>query len=312
MTAARRVFVSHASEDKPFVIPLATRLRADGVDAWVDRWEILIGDSLVDRIFEEGLATCDAFLIVLSQIFVQKQWVREELNAAFAMRIEKSTRLIAVRLDQCEVPHVLKSRKWTDMARDGENDAAYRDLLNAIHLKHERPPLGPDPFAEVSTADPTQTPDEAIVMRLFVSEALAGDPRKGLNPEKIASKCGLPIPAVLEAVQVLESDRDLEVQRFAGGRFHALLTPSGWLRHAAMAGIDAKEDAHRILAQVACSGSSHGHELVSSTGLSRSRVILGVRLGEMLGYLRSIRALGSDPMGIFHVTATGTGKKALR
>ena len=51
-----KVFVSHASEDKErFVRNFATQLRAQGIDAWVDEWEIVPGDSLIDKIFEEGL-----------------------------------------------------------------------------------------------------------------------------------------------------------------------------------------------------------------------------------------------------------------
>ena len=53
MTAAPKVFISHASEDKDrFVLGLATKLRDSGVDAWLDKWEMLPGDSLVDKIFE--------------------------------------------------------------------------------------------------------------------------------------------------------------------------------------------------------------------------------------------------------------------
>jgi len=49
-----KVFVSHASEDKErFVTNFATKLRENGVDAWLDKWEMLPGDSLVDKIFEE-------------------------------------------------------------------------------------------------------------------------------------------------------------------------------------------------------------------------------------------------------------------
>lgn len=309
---ARRVFISHASEDKSFVLPLAKRLRSDGVDAWVDYWEILPGDGLTQKIFDEGIKDCEAFVVVLSTLSVVKPWVREELDAAFAMRIERSTRLIAVRLDDCEVPVVLKSRLWIDMSRDGENEAAYRRLLNAIHIKHDRPPLGADPFADVSTVDSKQTPDEAIVMRLFLSDALAGDPRKGLSPTYIASKCELSIPAVLEAVEVLESDRDLDVQRFKSGDFHAVVTPSGWQRHAALVGVDADEDARVILAAVASSGASNGETLMESTGLSASRVVLGVRLAEALGHVQVVRVLGPGVLGIARVMATGAGKKALR
>ncbi len=50
-----KVFVSHASEDKDrFVTKFATKLREKGVDAWLDKWEMLPGDSLVDKFFEEG------------------------------------------------------------------------------------------------------------------------------------------------------------------------------------------------------------------------------------------------------------------
>jgi hypothetical protein len=47
-----RAFVSHASEDKDrFVIGFAGRLRAKGVNAWVDTWEMLPGDKLIDKVF---------------------------------------------------------------------------------------------------------------------------------------------------------------------------------------------------------------------------------------------------------------------
>jgi hypothetical protein len=46
---APKVFLSHASEDKErFVIRFATELRNNGVNVWLDKWEILLGDSLID------------------------------------------------------------------------------------------------------------------------------------------------------------------------------------------------------------------------------------------------------------------------
>ncbi len=54
-----KVFVSHASEDKDrFVLDFAARLRAKGIDAWVDKWEMHAGDKLIDKIFEEGIKEC--------------------------------------------------------------------------------------------------------------------------------------------------------------------------------------------------------------------------------------------------------------
>lgn len=92
---APRAFVSHASEDKQrFVIDFATKLRAAGIDAWLDRWEMRPGDSLVRRIFDEGIGTADSFIIVLSANSIDKPWVREELDAGVVRRIEDDCRLI--------------------------------------------------------------------------------------------------------------------------------------------------------------------------------------------------------------------------
>ena len=73
-------FLSHASEDKGrFVIDFATKLRENGIDAWLDKWEMLPGDSLIDDL-EEGLKNADAIVIVLSNNSVNKPWVRKNLT----------------------------------------------------------------------------------------------------------------------------------------------------------------------------------------------------------------------------------------
>ncbi len=53
-----RAFLSHASEDKAgFVEPLARQLAEMGIAPWLDIWEIRPGDSLVKKLFTEGLDT---------------------------------------------------------------------------------------------------------------------------------------------------------------------------------------------------------------------------------------------------------------
>ena len=64
-----RAFLSHASEDKEdFVEPLARELAEMGVAPWLDIWEIRPGDSLVRKLFEEGLDTVDAVIVVVSAV----------------------------------------------------------------------------------------------------------------------------------------------------------------------------------------------------------------------------------------------------
>lgn len=85
-----KVFISHASEDKDrFVTEFAKKLRENGVDVWLDKWEMLPGDSLVDKIFEEGLKEAQAVIIVLSKYSIEKPWVREELNASLLTKLIK-------------------------------------------------------------------------------------------------------------------------------------------------------------------------------------------------------------------------------
>jgi TIR domain len=53
------VFCSHSSRDKPIVEQFAARLRRDGIDAWLDKWEMSAGDDFIAKI-NDGLARSDA------------------------------------------------------------------------------------------------------------------------------------------------------------------------------------------------------------------------------------------------------------
>ena len=118
MSENPKVFISHASEDKGrFVLSFAQRLREKGVNAWVDAWEMLPGDSLVDKIFNEGLRPADAVVVVLSDASVTKPWVQKELNTAVVKNIEDRTRLIPVRLDDCQIPECLRDPRRSPQNR---------------------------------------------------------------------------------------------------------------------------------------------------------------------------------------------------
>jgi len=75
-----KIFISHASEDKNEVArPLATLLGDYGISVWYDEYELKLGDSLRQRI-DEGLATSDYGIVILSKHFFAKQWPLRELN----------------------------------------------------------------------------------------------------------------------------------------------------------------------------------------------------------------------------------------
>src|SRR5882724_7671129 len=87
----KRLFISHASEDKDdFVRPLAEALRVH-CDVWYDEYSLKLGDSLLEEI-NKGLGSCDYGVVVLSHHFFTKKWPRAELDGLFAL--ETTTRKI--------------------------------------------------------------------------------------------------------------------------------------------------------------------------------------------------------------------------
>lgn len=80
-----KLFISHASEDKAdFVEPLVEALRTVGFDVWYDKYELTIGDSLLQKI-SQGLRECDYGVVVLSPDFFRKKWTQAELDGLFAI-----------------------------------------------------------------------------------------------------------------------------------------------------------------------------------------------------------------------------------
>ena len=90
------IFISHASEDKEaFVEPLANRLKELAVRVWYDKFVLLPGDRLSEKI-GEGLAKCRCGLLVLSKGFIKKPWTKYELSGLVNRFVEEGTRLIPI------------------------------------------------------------------------------------------------------------------------------------------------------------------------------------------------------------------------
>ena len=139
----KKAFISHASDDKDrFVIDFAKKLMANGVDAWLDKWEMLPGDSLVDKIFEEGISEADIFIIVLSRNSVDRPWVQEELNAGFVKRVSNKCKVIPIVLDDCKVPECLQSTIWEKIENYNSYDESLQRILNSIFGLSDKPSLG--------------------------------------------------------------------------------------------------------------------------------------------------------------------------
>jgi len=183
-------------------------LRANGVDAWVDEWEMLPGDSLMDKIFEEGLKNASAMVVVLSENSIEKKWVKEELNAGLINRIERGAKVIPIRLDQVEVPQALKDTMWIQVDDPSDSGVAVERVLAAVLESTKRPPLGSLPGIADITAVPGLSSYDTAVLREFGNKTLQHQHVVHVNTEGVWSeiqKLGVDRDSYLESLEVLEA-----------------------------------------------------------------------------------------------------------
>src|SRR4051812_10730466 len=77
------VFVSYASEDKPFARCVAVGLQDAGLRVWFDEFALEAGDSL-RRSIDIGLRESRYGIVILSPHFLRKEWPQRELDGLTA------------------------------------------------------------------------------------------------------------------------------------------------------------------------------------------------------------------------------------
>ncbi len=228
---AIKVFISHASVDKPWVIPFATRLRSRGVDAWLDLWEIQPGDSLIQRVYDEGLGKADTFIVVLSPASVQSRWVTEEINVATIRRIEEKCRIIPVILDECQVPVALSHLKWIKIEDKADYQGPFDSIESAIHGVTDKPPIGELPSFISERAVPGLSMQDSRVFKWMCEVVmnnghfLVSFPRPCADFKHMGT--GLMMLEVLDSCQILQDHGFFDLHLMVGG-FDGQVTPYGF------------------------------------------------------------------------------------
>jgi hypothetical protein len=145
MTEKLKVFLCHASENKPIVQGLYDDLAAAGFAPWLDSEALLPGMDW-DLEIKKAMRASDAVIVCLSSFSVSKEgYIQKELKFAQDIQDEKprgTIFLIPLRLEACEVPYELQRIQWSEYAApDG-----FEKLVRALNLrakqvgKHEGSP----------------------------------------------------------------------------------------------------------------------------------------------------------------------------
>jgi hypothetical protein len=247
---APRVFISHAGEDRQrFVMGFAQRLRENGVDAWLDQWEMKPGDHFVEKIFEQGLRNADAVIIVLSAASVNKPWVREELNVSVVKRVQEGLKLIPVVIDACEIPECLQATLWQRIDDLSSYDDAFQRILAAIFDRSGKPELGkpPERFAAPKLPDSTGT-DEHVLNAIYLQEVIGNQSFVALSDlRSTPALAEAPEDEVLASLEILESKGLIQLEKPGGPALFASFTTEGF-RHFAEAHVEGYQE---LLASVA-------------------------------------------------------------
>ena len=109
------VFMSHSSKDKTLARRIADDLVAANIDVWLDEWDILVGDSITQRI-QHGLEEADFVAVLLTKHAVDSGWVEKEWQSKVG--VEAATRKVVIlplKADDCSIPILLRDKRFADL-----------------------------------------------------------------------------------------------------------------------------------------------------------------------------------------------------
>jgi hypothetical protein len=180
--AAPRAFVSYSWDSgahKSWVLQLATRLRHNGIEVVLDRWNAVLGTDL-PLFMEQGVGSADRVLVIATAAYAVKAYAgrggvayeRRLLTADLMDRLEDN-RIVTILRDNPdrEIPRFLGNPVFLDFRSDSDYETRYAELLHNLHGREilPIPPVGPNPFLTAPASD--------------VERLLRNDPARYVSPD---------------------------------------------------------------------------------------------------------------------------------
>jgi hypothetical protein len=172
MASAPRVFVSYSHDSpahKQWVASLSSRLRASGIDALLDQWDLNLGDD-VTQFMEAGVSSSDRVLVVCTDEYVRKAdagkggvgYERLIVTAELVQNIGTNKFIPIIRNadHKHKTPRFLGTRLYTDFSDDSQFDEKCDELIRELHKAPAltKPALGQNPFAVTPSGEESQSP----------------------------------------------------------------------------------------------------------------------------------------------------------
>jgi hypothetical protein len=180
-----KAFVSYSHDSNlhtDWVLRLATRLVANGVEVILDQWDLNLGADL-PHFMESGLVGANRVLAICTNNYVEKAnagtggvgYEKMILSAQFMQNVTSERIIPIIRANDLKppVPTFLATKVFVDFRDDLAYESKYGELIREIHGQKikPRPPLGKNPF---STAPEFVAPVVSFGPERYVSPALSG------------------------------------------------------------------------------------------------------------------------------------------
>ena len=158
-----KVFVSYSHDEEDhsnWVLQLATRLRSNGVNMILDRWNLKLGKDVAIFI-EQGLSNSHRILCICSDNYVNKAnrieggvgYEKKIMTAEIMADLNRDWVIPIIRNNRGDekVPNFLKGALYIDFEDDLLYETKYEELLRSLLDEPVLPipPLGENPFETV-------------------------------------------------------------------------------------------------------------------------------------------------------------------
>lgn len=121
-----RVFLSHTGADKAIVRHANAELVLLGAETHFDEFSVMNGE-IINEWIDRALAETTIFVLFWSKDAKKSPWVTTEWTAAHWHFIKDPTRFLVVRLDDEDLPTMLRPKKWIDAK--GDTSMIAREIL---------------------------------------------------------------------------------------------------------------------------------------------------------------------------------------
>ena len=129
-----KVFLCHASQDKPIVHELYQKLAVEGwIEPWLDAKKLLPGQDWEAKIINAVTKAENVIIFLYNNSINKDGFIQRELRLALKIaseKVEDSIFLIPLRLENCEAPRSLNPYQWANYFGE-EKEQAYEMLLES-------------------------------------------------------------------------------------------------------------------------------------------------------------------------------------